>query len=302
MINEGSAQNVAFLCLGVMGGPIAGHLARAGHAVTVFNRTASRAEAWVRAHADFDVSSAATPAEAARNAEIVFVCTGADPDLFEIATGAEGAFASMRPGTVFVDHTTASAALARELAAKAEGREIGFLDAPVSGGQAGAESGALTIMVGGTDPIYQRVAPLLDHYAKKHVLIGPVGHGQLSKMVNQICIAGLVQALSEGLNFAQQVGVDPAKVVEAISAGAAGSWQMENRAKTMLEGEFEFGFAVDWMRKDLRMALEEARRVGAPLPITKDVDRRYEEIQALGGGRLDTSSLIRLLKGSTHAD
>ncbi|HIG70067.1 MAG TPA: NAD(P)-dependent oxidoreductase [Myxococcales bacterium] len=302
MTDAASVQSVAFLCLGVMGGPIAGHLARAGHKVTVYNRTASRAEDWARAHAKFDVAAAVTPAEAARNAEFVFACTGADSDLREITTGAEGAFASMSPGTVFVDHTTASASLARELATQAEEREIGFLDAPVSGGQAGAENGTLTVMVGGDESVYERVTPLLDHYAKKHLLIGSVGHGQLSKMVNQICIAGLVQALSEGLNFAQQVGVDPTQVVEAISAGAAGSWQMENRAKTMLEGEFEFGFAVDWMRKDLGMALEEARRVGAPLPITEDVDRRYEEIQALGGGRLDTSSLIRLLKTTTRSD
>jgi 3-hydroxyisobutyrate dehydrogenase-like beta-hydroxyacid dehydrogenase len=285
-----------------MGGPIAGHLARAGHTVSVFNRTVSRAEDWAQVHAELDVSVAVTPAEAVRNAEIVFACTGADSDLLEITTGEEGAFAEMSPGSIFVDHTTASASLARKLATLAERREISFLDAPVSGGQAGAENAALTIMIGGDEPTYQRVVPLLNHYAKKHLLIGPVGHGQLSKMVNQICIAGLVQALSEGLNFARQVGVDPTKVVEVISAGAAGSWQMENRAKTMLEGEFEFGFAVDWMRKDLGMALEEARRVGASLPMTEDVDQRYEEIQALGGGRLDTSSLIRLLEARASDD
>ena len=283
-----------------MGGPMAGHLARAGYSVAVYNRTVSRARAWAQSHTEFDVSVSETPAEAVREAQVVFACTGADPDLLEIATGVDGAFAAMSAGSIFVDHTTASATLARKLAVEAGRRGIGFLDAPVSGGQAGAENGALTVMLGGDESTYERVAPVLDHYAKKHLLIGPVGHGQISKMVNQICIAGLVQALAEGLNFAQQVGVDPTKVVEVISEGAAGSWQMENRAGTMLEGQFEFGFAVDWMRKDLAMALEEARRLGVPLPTTEDVDRRYAEIQALGGGRLDTSSLIRLLKPSSH--
>lgn len=286
-------RRVAFLCLGVMGGPMAGHLARAGLSVAVYNRTRSRAMSWATAYADFDVTVASTPAQAASEADLVFVCTGADSDLREIALGADGALAAMSSGTIFVDHTTASAAIARELAAVAEPAGIGFLDAPVSGGQAGAERGTLTIMLGGDDADYRRVAPILDHYAKKHLLLGPVGQGQLAKMVNQICIAGLVQALSEGLNFAKQVGLDPNRVVEVISQGAAGSWQMENRAQTMIEGRFDFGFAVDWMRKDLVMAIEEAERVGAPLPITKLVDARYEEIQAQGGGRLDTSSLIR---------
>ena len=285
-------RNVAFLCLGVMGGPMAGHLARAGLSVAVYNRTAARATAWADAHSDFDVLVAGTPAQAAHKADIVFACTGADEDLRQITLGEEGALAAMSSGSLFVDHTTASATIARELAAAALDRGIGFLDAPVSGGQAGAEAGTLTIMLGGEESHYRRVAPVLDHYAKKHLLLGPVGHGQLTKMVNQICIAGLVQALSEGLNFADQVGLDAQRVVEVISQGAAGSWQMENRAQTMIQGRFDFGFAVDWMRKDLAMALEEAERVGARLPITSLVDARYEKIQAQGGGRLDTSSLI----------
>ena len=288
-------RRVAFLCLGVMGAPMAGHLARAGLSITVFNRTSERALAWAEAYSDFDVSDAPTPAIAARNAEIVFACTGADPDLREITLGEQGAFDAMAPGSIFVDHTTASATLARELAAAARDRGIGFLDAPVSGGQAGAEQGSLTIMLGGEESNYRRVATILDHYAKMHRLLGPAGHGQLAKMVNQICIAGLVQALSEGLHFAERVGLDPNRVVEVISQGAAGSWQMENRAQTMTAGRFDFGFAVDWMRKDLSMAIQEAERVGAPLPITQWVDARYKEIQEDGGGRLDTSSLIQHL-------
>ena len=289
-------ERVAFLCLGVMGGPMAGHLARAGLTVTVYNRTRSRADAWAEAHRDARVSVAATPAEAAEGAEVVFACTGADPDLRAITIGPDGAFEAMEQGSIFVDHTTASASLARELAAAASARKIGFLDAPVSGGQVGAEQGTLTIMIGGEQETYQRVAPLLDHYAKKHLLLGPAGHGQLAKMVNQICIAGLLEALSEGLEFAQRVGLDARKVVEVISQGAAGSWQMENRAQTMLEGRFDFGFAVDWMRKDLGMAIEEAARSGVPLPITEEVDARYAELQRRGGGRLDTSSLILALR------
>ncbi len=285
-------RRVAFLCLGVMGGPMAGHLARAGLSVVVYNRTAARASAWAEAHSEFDVAVAETPAQAARNADIVFACTGADSDLREITLGDEGALSAMSSGSLFVDHTTASATIARELAAVAEARGVAFLDAPVSGGQAGAEAGSLTIMLGGDQANYRRVAPILDHYAKKHLLLGPVGHGQLTKMVNQICIAGLVQALSEGLNFASRVGLDAERVVEVISQGAAGSWQMENRAQTMIEGRFDFGFAVDWMRKDLAMALEEAHRAGARLPITERVDARYQAIQERGGGRLDTSSLI----------
>jgi 3-hydroxyisobutyrate dehydrogenase-like beta-hydroxyacid dehydrogenase len=292
-------KRVAFLCLGVMGGPMAGHLARSGLSVAVYNRTRSRADAWAEAHSEFDVSVASSPAEAAREAEVVFACTGADADLREITLGEKGAFAAMLPGSIFVDHTTASATIARELFDLAGECGIGFLDAPVSGGQSGAEQGALTIMLGGKEPTYQRVAPLLDHYAKKHLLLGPVGHGQLTKMVNQICIGGLVEALSEGLHFAEKVGLDVDRVVEVISQGAAGSWQMDNRAKTMIRGEFDFGFAVDWMRKDLGMALAEAARCGAPLPVTEQVDERYAGLQAEGGGRLDTSSLIDALRNES---
>ena len=294
-------ERVAFLCLGVMGGPMAGHLARAGLDVTVYNRTRTTAEAWQAEYADASVHVAATPAEAGANAEIVFACSGADPDLREITLGADGALDAMNEGAIFVDHTTASATMARELARECTSRGLGWLDAPVSGGQAGAENGVLTIMIGGEDATYQRVAPVLDHYARKHALLGPAGHGQLAKMVNQICIAGLVQGLSEGLLFAQRAGLDAEAVVDVISAGAAGSWQMENRAKTMLADEFDFGFAVDWMRKDLGMAIEEAARCGAPLPTTEEVDARYAELQRRGGGRLDTSSLIRALKDEPAA-
>jgi 3-hydroxyisobutyrate dehydrogenase-like beta-hydroxyacid dehydrogenase len=279
-----------------MGGPMSGHLARSGLSVAVYNRTRSRADAWAESHSEFDVSVASSPAKAARDAEVVFACTGADADLREITLGGEGAFAAMSSGSIFVDHTTASATIARKLCELAGECGIGFLDAPVSGGQSGAEQGTLTIMLGGDESTYQRVAPLLDHYAKKHLLLGPVGHGQLAKMVNQICIAGLVEALSEGLHFAEKVGLDVNRVVEVISQGAAGSWQMDNRASTMIEGHFDFGFAVDWMRKDLGMALEEAARCGAPLPVTAQVDERYARLQAKGGGRLDTSSLIVALR------
>ena len=294
-------KRVAFLCLGVMGGPMAGHLARSGLSVAVYNRTRSRSDAWAEEHSKFDVSVASSPAEAVRDAEVVFACTGADADLREITLGEKGAFAAMLPGSIFVDHTTASATVARELADLAGECGIGFLDAPVSGGQSGAEQGTLTIMLGGNESTYERVAPLLDHYAKKHLLLGPVGDGQLAKMVNQICIAGLVEALSEGLHFAEKVGLDVSRVVEVISQGAAGSWQMDNRAKTMIQGEFDFGFAVDWMRKDLGMALEEAARWGAPLPVTAQVDERYARLQAKGGGRLDTSSLIVALRDESNA-
>lgn len=289
-------ERVAFLCLGVMGGPMAGHLARAGMEVTVYNRTRSRADAWADEYADCRIKVAASPADAARDAQIVFVCTGADPDLRTIALGEEGAFDAMGEGAIFVDHTTASATIARELAAEAATRGLGWLDAPVSGGQAGAENGALTIMIGGEEATYQHVAPMLDHYARKHALLGPAGHGQMAKMVNQICIAGLVQGLSEGLAFAQRAGLDASAVVDVIAKGAAGSWQMENRAETMLERRFDFGFAVDWMRKDLGMAIEEAARFGVDLPITELVDARYAELQRRGGGRLDTSSLILALR------
>jgi len=289
-------ERVAFLCLGVMGYPMAGHLARAGLDGAVYNRTQAKAQAW---RGEYGGGVAATPAEAAAGAQIVFACSGADPDLEAIAigeVGEVGAFDAMEAGAIFVDHTTASASLARRLADEAAERGLGWLDAPVSGGQAGAENGTLTIMIGGEPAAYDRVAPILDHYARKHRLLGPAGHGQLAKMVNQICIAGLVQGLSEGLEFAGRVGLDAEAVVDVISAGAAGSWQMENRAKTMLANEFDFGFAVDWMRKDLGMAIEEASRVGASLPITEEVDARYAEVQRRGGGRLDTSSLILALR------
>ena len=299
--NSPAISRVAFLCLGVMGGPMAGHLAKAGFKVTVYNRTRARADAWAEVYAEHQVHVAATPFEAARGADVVLACSGADPDLREITLGEgggdkEGAFAAMEAGSIFVDHTTASAGLARELASEAGARGIGFLDAPVSGGQAGAENGALTIMIGGEEPSYERVVPLLDCYARMHRLLGPAGHGQLAKMVNQICIAGVLQGLSEGLDFAERVGLDSESVVDVIAAGAAGSWQMENRAKTMLKNEFDFGFAVDWMRKDLGMAIEEAARVGRTLPNAEEVDGRYAELQRRGGGRLDTSSLIRVLR------
>jgi len=286
----------AFLCLGVMGHPMAGHLARAGHRVVVYNRTAARADAWLEQYSEHDVSSAATPAEAASGAEAVFACTGNDDDLRAITLGRDGAFEAMDAGACFVDHTTVSAEIARELSSLAATVGFSFLDAPVSGGQAGAENGALTIMLGGEEEAYDRIVPLLDCYARKHLLMGPAGSGQLTKMTNQICIAGLVQALSEGLQFARKAGLDPGRVVDVISQGAAQSWQMDNRAKTMLAGEYDFGFAVDWMRKDLAIALAEAQRCGASLPVTEQVDRYYAEVQQRGGGRFDTSSLLSLLE------
>jgi 3-hydroxyisobutyrate dehydrogenase-like beta-hydroxyacid dehydrogenase len=290
---------LAFLCLGVMGYPMAGHLARAGHDVCVYNRSPARRESWLAEHSG---RSGETPAEAAAGAEVVFACTGNDDDLREITLGEQGALGVMSPGSLFVDHTTASADLARELAELVSSRDIGWLDAPVSGGQVGAEQGVLTIMVGGKEADYQRAAPLLDHYARTHLLMGPAGSGQLTKMVNQICIAGLLQGLAEGLSFAKRSGLDAERVVEVISQGAAGSWQMSNRASTMLEDRYDFGFAVDWMRKDLGMALREADRIGAPLPVTTLVDRFYAALQAQGGGRLDTSSLLKLLEEAPEGD
>ncbi|MEE8270853.1 MAG: NAD(P)-dependent oxidoreductase [Alphaproteobacteria bacterium] len=286
-------MKVAFLGMGVMGAPMAGHLAAAGHDVTVYNRTAARAEAWAARHPG---AAAATPAAAARGAAIVFTCVGNDDDVRAIAHGGDGAFAGMAPGAIFVDHTTASAGLARELDAAAAGRGLGFLDAPVSGGQAGAESGALTVMVGGAKAAFDTARPVIDAYARACLLMGPAGAGQLTKMVNQICIAGLVQGLSEGLNFAQRAGLDGEQVVDVLAAGAAQSWQMDNRAKTMLRGEFEFGFAVDWMRKDLAICLAEARANGARLPVCALVDQLYAAVQARGGNRWDTSSLIEVLR------
>ncbi len=286
------SKNVAFLGLGVMGFPMAGHLAAAGHRVTVYNRTMAKAEAWVAKHGN---RRAPTPAEAARGAEIVFACVGNDDDVRAIVHGDAGALAGMAPGAILVDHTTASAALAREIHAKAAGQGKLFLDAPVSGGQAGAEQGKLTVMVGGEAAAFERAKPVIDAYARACVLMGPAGSGQLSKMVNQICIAGLLQGLSEGLNFAAKAGLDGKRLLEVISKGAAQSWQMENRGHTMLDGKFDFGFAVDWMRKDLRICLEEAGRNGARLPGTALVDQFYAQVQARGGRRWDTSSLIHLL-------
>ena len=286
-------MKVAFLGMGVMGGPMAGHLAAAGHDVTVYNRTASRAEAWTKAHSG---AAAATPAEAAQGAEIVFVCVGNDDDVRSVIYGDDGAFAGMEAGAILVDHTTASASLARELDEAAAGRGIKFLDAPVSGGQAGAENGQLTVMVGGDSATFETAKPVIDCFAKACTLMGAAGAGQLTKMVNQICIAGLVQALSEGLNFAQKAGLDGEKVLDVISKGAAQSWQMDNRGSTMLRGEFEFGFAVDWMRKDLSICLDEARRNGARLPVAALVDQIYAAVQARGGNRWDTSSLIEILR------
>ena len=290
-------MRVAFIGLGVMGYPMAGYLAKAGHDTVVYNRTSEKAERWV---AVYDGASAPTPREAAIGADIVFSCVGNDDDVREVLLGDDGVLAGIGEGGIIVDHTTASAIIAREIHEKAAAKNVGFLDAPVSGGQAGAENGQLTVMVGGEPDAFERARPVIDCYAKAITLIGPVGSGQLAKMVNQICIAGLVQGLSEGLHFAKRAGLDPAVVIESISKGAAQSWQMDNRWETMVAGEFEFGFAVDWMRKDLAIALEEARNNGATLELTKLVDRFYAEVQAMGGSRWDTSSLIaRLERGSS---
>jgi 3-hydroxyisobutyrate dehydrogenase len=287
------SRRVAFLGLGVMGYPMAGHLARAGHAVTVYNRNAAKAEKWVGQHGG---ARASTPSAAAAAAEIVLMCVGNDDDVRAVALGADGALAGMKAGTILVDHTTASAHVAREVFAAAKAKGVGFLDAPVSGGQAGAENGKLTIMVGGEQDAYARVESVLAHYARAVTLMGGPGSGQLTKMVNQICIAGLVQGLSEGINFAEKAGLDVLRVLDVISKGAAQSWQMENRGKTMHEDKFDFGFAVDWMRKDLGICIAEGRANGAALPVTALVDQFYARLQAQGGGRRDTSSLIRLLR------
>jgi 3-hydroxyisobutyrate dehydrogenase len=285
-------MKLAFIGLGVMGYPMAGHLAKAGHQVAVYNRTAAKAQAWA---GEYGGTAKPTPAAAAAGAEIVFTCVGNDEDVRQVVTGADGAFSGMRAGACLVDHTTASAGLARELFAEAERRGLAFLDAPVSGGQAGAVNGKLTIMVGGAEKAFAHAQPVMAHYGRAVTLMGPAGAGQLTKMVNQICIAGLVQALSEGLNFAMRAGLDPRLVVEVISKGAAQSWQMENRAATMIDGKFDFGFAVDWMRKDLAICLAEAGRNGSSLPVAALVDQFYQRIQARGGNRWDTSSLIDLL-------
>ena len=284
---------VAFLGLGVMGFPMAGHLAAAGHEVRVYNRTGAKAEAWVVRHGG---AAHATPAAASDGAEVVLACVGNDEDLRDVVLGETGAFAGMADGALFIDHTTASATVARELAEAGADRGIGVVDAPVSGGQAGAENGQLAIMCGGAESDYARAAPVMAAYAKATEHFGPVGAGQLTKMVNQICIAGLVQALSEGLAFAQVAGLDADKVARLVAQGAGGSWQLANRHETMVAGEFDHGFAVDWMRKDLRIALDQAREVGAALPVTALVDQFYADVQAMGGGRWDTSSLIARLR------
>ena len=286
--------NVAFIGLGVMGYPMAGHLARRGdHIVTVYNRTAVKAEKWAT---EFGGKAAATPAAAARDADFVFTCVGNDDDLRAVTLGADGALAGMKPGATLIDNTTASAIVARELYAAAKANGLGFLDAPVSGGQAGAENGQLTVMVGGDQDVFARAKPVIDGYSKMVGLMGPAGSGQLTKMVNQLCIAGLVQGLAEGIHFAKRAGLDVEKVVGVISKGAAQSWQMENRYKTMNAGKFDFGFAVDWMRKDLAITIAEARANGASLPVGALVDQFYGEVQAMGGSRWDTSSLIARLE------
>ena len=286
-------SKVAFIGLGVMGFPMAGHLkGRGGQEVVVYNRNAAKAKAWVEKHGG---ASAATPKEVARDRDIVFACVGNDEDLRAVTLGADGAFAGMKKGAIFVDHTTASANVARELAEAAGKLGIGFVDAPVSGGQAGAENGQLTVMCGGSAQDFATIEPVAKVYAKSIRRMGEVGAGQLTKMVNQICIAGVVQGLAEGLHFAEAAGLDAAKVIGAISKGAAQSWQMENRWKTMAEGKFEFGFAVDWMRKDLGICLAEANKNGARLPVTALVDQFYAQVQARGGRRWDTSSLMHLL-------
>ena len=286
------SHKVAFIGLGVMGFPMAGYISKAGHDVTVYNRTTAKANKWVETYKG---KTAATPAEAAKDADFVFSCVGNDNDLKEVTIGSEGAFQNVKKGAVFIDNTTASAQVARELFNIATEKGFGFLDAPVSGGQAGAENGALTVMVGGQQSDYEKAEPIIDCYSKKIKLLGTAGSGQLAKMVNQICIAGLVQALSEGLRFGQNAGLNVEDVVEVISKGAAQSWQMENRFKTMLDDKFDYGFAVDWMRKDLGIAMEEAKANGSKLPVTEVVDKYYSEVQKNGGNRFDTSSLITLL-------
>jgi 3-hydroxyisobutyrate dehydrogenase-like beta-hydroxyacid dehydrogenase len=282
-------MRVAFAGLGVMGYPMAGYLAAAGHEVTVYNRTTAKSDAWLKSHKG---TQALTPADAARNTEVVFCCVGNDEDVRAVILGKNGILASIASGSVIVDHTTASATVALEVSDAAKKKGVDFLDAPLSGGQAGAESGKLTIMVGGDEPVFNRVLPVMNCYAKACTLIGPVGSGQKAKMVNQICIAGILQGLAEALVFSQHAGLDSAAVVQVISQGAAQSWQMDNRYQTMLAQEYEHGFAVDWMRKDLAMVLEQANRMSLSLPVTALVDGYYAQIQGMGGGRWDTSSLL----------
>ncbi|WP_440930131.1 NAD(P)-dependent oxidoreductase [Candidatus Pelagibacter sp.] len=282
--------NVAFIGLGVMGYPMAGYISKAGHNVTVFNRTTAKAEKWVN---EYKGKMAETPAEAAKDAEYIFTCVGNDNDLREVTFGDKGAFKTIQKGSVYIDNTTASATIAREIYDHAKKSGFGSLDAPVSGGQAGAENGALTVMIGGDQADFDKAKDKIDCYSKKIKLLGNAGSGQLAKMVNQICIAGLVQGLSEGINFGMKAGLNMEDVIEVISKGAAQSWQMENRYKTMIDDKFDFGFAVDWMRKDLKIAMEEAKNNGSSLPITEIVDKYYGEVQELGGNRWDTSSLIK---------
>ncbi|WP_168789724.1 NAD(P)-dependent oxidoreductase [Paraburkholderia aromaticivorans] len=288
-----AVRRVAFLGLGVMGYPMAGHLAKAGLDVTVYNRTASKAQQWV---SEYGGRAANTPREAANGADLILACVGNDDDLRSITLGDDGAFAGMASNTAFVDHTTASANVARELAEIAGQKDLHFIDAPVSGGQSGAQNGKLTIMCGGEPAVFEQASPVLAHYAAAVTLIGAVGAGQLAKMVNQIAIAGMVQGLSEAINFGQLAGLDMPLVLEVIGKGAAASWQMDNRGKTMIDGKFDYGFAVDWMRKDLGFCLDEAKRNGASLPVTALVDQFYADVQALGGNRFDTSSLIWRLR------
>ena len=282
--------NVAFIGLGVMGYPMAGYISKAGHNVTVFNRTKSKAEKWLN---EYKGKMAETPAEAAKDSEYIFTCVGNDNDLREVTFGDNGAFKTIKKGSVYIDNTTASATIAREIHEYAKKNGFGSLDAPVSGGQAGAENGALTVMIGGDQPDFDKAKDKIDCYSKKMKLLGGPGNGQLAKMVNQICIAGLVQGLSEAINFGMKAGLNMEDVIEVISKGAAQSWQMENRYKTMIDNKFEFGFAVDWMRKDLKIAMEEAKTNGSLLPVTELVDKYYGEVQEMGGNRWDTSSLIR---------
>ena len=281
---------VSFIGLGVMGYPMAGYISKAGHNVTVYNRTKSKAEKWTKEHKG---KLAETPVDAAKESDFIFTCVGNDNDLREVTLGDKGLFKNAKKGSVYIDNTTASAEIARELYKKAKSSEFHFLDAPVSGGQAGAENGALTVMIGGDDVAYKKAAPVIDCYSKKMKLLGPAGSGQLAKMVNQICIAGIVQGLSEAINFGLNAKLKMEDVIEVISKGAAQSWQMENRYKTMIDDKFDYGFAVDWMRKDLKIAMEEAKRNNSPLPITKIIDEYYGEVQKMGGNRWDTSSLIK---------
>ncbi len=284
---------VAFIGLGVMGYPMAGYISKAGHNVTVYNRTKSKADKWLT---EYKGSKAETPSKAAENADFVFTCVGNDNDLREVTFGNNGIFKSIKKGSIYIDNTTASATIAREIYDYSKKNEFGFLDAPVSGGQAGAENGALTVMIGGDQDSFDKAKHIIDCYSKKMKLLGKAGNGQLAKMVNQICIAGLVQGLSEGINFGIKAGLNMEDVIEVISKGAAQSWQMDNRYKTMIDDKFEFGFAVDWMRKDLKIALEEAKKNNSLLPITEIVDQYYGDVQKLGGNRWDTSSLIRRLR------